>query len=128
MIDRRGLGLGAGHEEGRFRAVTDNADNLGATHLVADGQGDLRVVALDSLLGEEGVDFLKIDAEGMELEVLAGAAGLIARNRPVIWVETLRENMLAFVQGWCRQNGYCLAESVAYVNTMDYFAIPEERA
>ena len=86
------------------------------------------MVALDALLGDDRVDFIKIDAEGMELEVLAGAAALIARDRPVIWVETLRENILPFAKDWCRANGYCLADSVAYVNTMDYFAIPRERA
>lgn len=128
FVDRRGIGLGVGMVEGRYRAETASADNLGATSLVADPEGPLRVVPLDALLDGERVDFLKIDAEGMELEVLAGAAGMIARDRPVIWIETLRRNILPFAQGWCRANGYCLADSVAYVNTMDYFAVPMERA
>lgn len=127
VVDRRGIGLGAGRAEGRFRAETADADNLGATTLVADPEGPLRVVALDALVGEERVDFIKIDAEGMELEVLEGAAGVISRDRPVIWVETLRRNILPFAQGWCRANGYGLADSVAYVHTMDYFAVPMER-
>lgn len=33
------------------------------------------------------IDLLKIDAEGHELQVLAGTAGLIARHRPMIFVE-----------------------------------------
>ncbi|WP_102223637.1 FkbM family methyltransferase [Acidimangrovimonas sediminis] len=126
VIDRRGIGLGAGRAEGRFRAVTDDRDNLGATRLVPDARGDLHVATLDTLLGGLRVDFLKIDAEGMELEVLEGAAGLIARDRPVIWVEVQRANILAFAQGWCRANGYRLADSMPYVHTMDYFAVPED--
>jgi FkbM family methyltransferase len=126
LIDRRGIGLGAGRAAGRFRAETENANNLGATYLVADEAGDLEVVALDDLLGDALVDFLKIDAEGMELEVLAGAARTIARDRPVLWVEVKRENILPFHQGWCRANGYVLADSEAYVHTMDYFLLPEE--
>lgn len=128
IVDRRGIGIGAGRVEGRYSAVTENRDNLGATKLVSDAQGDLSVVPLDRLVGEDPVDFIKIDAEGMELDVLAGAAGVIARDRPVIWVEILRGNILPFAQKWCRENGYHLADSVAYVNTMDYFAVPEERA
>lgn len=126
LIDRRGIGLGVGRAEGRFRAETDDADNLGATSLRADSEGDLRVVTLDALLGDTRVDFIKIDAEGMELDVLAGAARIIARDRPVLWIEVQRSNLLAFAQRWCRANGYRLADSVVYVNTMDYYAVPEE--
>jgi FkbM family methyltransferase len=128
VVDRRGIGLGVGRAEGRFRAETEDRDDLGATTLVADPAGELRVVALDTLVGDAGADFIKIDAEGMELEVLEGAAAVIARDRPVIWVGTLRQNILPFAQGWCRANGYCIADSVAYVHTMDYFALPMERA
>ncbi|WP_127900737.1 FkbM family methyltransferase [Solirhodobacter olei] len=128
VVDRRGIGLGAGRAQGRFRAVLDDRDNLGATRLVEDPGGGLTVVALDDLVGEERVDFIKIDAEGMELDVLDGASALIARERPVIWVEARRENIVPFAQGWCRRNDYCIADSVAYVNTMDYFVLPMERA
>ncbi len=128
VIDARGVGLGVGAEAGRFSAITDDPDNLGATRLVADPAGKLRVVSIDALMGDARVDFLKIDAEGMEIEVLAGAAAVIARDRPVIWVETLRQNILAFAQLWCRANDYCLVDSVANVNAIDYFAMPRERA
>ncbi len=127
-IDRRGIGLGVGEGEGRFAAVTPDADNLGATQLVADAAGGIETRSLDALIGTARVDILKIDAEGMELEVLAGARALIARERPVIWVEVLRANMMAFVQGWCRAAGYRLADSTTYQNTMDYFVVPKDRA
>ena len=123
-IDRRGLGLGAGRGEGRFTAVTDNADNLGATRLVAAEEGGIETRSLDALLGEDRVDFIKIDAEGMEMDVLDGAADLIARDKPLIWIEVLRPNMMAFVQGWCRKANYRVVDSTAYLNTVDYFAMP----
>ena len=125
-IDRRGWGLGAGAGEGRFAALTDDADNLGATRLVETADGGIETRSLDALMGQDRVDFIKIDAEGMELDVLDGAAGVIARDKPVIWVEVLRPNVMGFVQTWCRKAGYRVVDSTQYVNTVDYFAVPRE--
>lgn len=124
-IDRRGMGFGAGKNSGSFRVQTDDADNLGATRLVADDSGGIETRTLDELIGRDRVDFIKIDAEGMELDVLEGARGLIARDRPVIWVEVLRENMMGFAQKWCRDAGYRIVDSTAYTYTIDYFAVPK---
>lgn len=49
-------------------------------------------VALDDLFAWEGLsrlDYLKIDAEGAEQQVLAGARTILARFRPIIQVEIL---------------------------------------
>lgn len=126
-IDRRGIGFGVGNHSGRYKAVTGNQDNLGATSLVEDPNGDLEVVPLDVLMEDAPVDFMKIDAEGMELEVLDGAKELIKNNRPLIWIEILRENVMPFAQKWCRANGYRVFASTTYVNTIDYFVAPKER-
>ncbi|WP_163851505.1 FkbM family methyltransferase [Pseudooceanicola aestuarii] len=125
-IDRRGMGLGAGAGTGRFDARTDDADNLGATRLVAQADGAIETRSLDDLMGADRADLIKIDAEGMELEVLDGARALIARDRPVIWVEVLKSNVMGFVQDWCRAAGYRVVDSTGYVNTTDYFAVPKE--
>lgn len=125
-IDERGMGFGAGKTSGRFRVETDDADNLGATRLVEDADGDIDVKTLDALMGDDKVDFIKIDAEGMELDVLEGAAAIIARDKPVIWVEVLRSNLLDFAQDWCRAAGYQVIDSTSYVNTIDYFAVPRD--
>lgn len=42
---------------------------------------------LDALLGETKVDFVKIDVEGLELNVLQSMSGLIQRHYPVIFCE-----------------------------------------
>lgn len=125
-IDTRGMGLGAGKSSGRFRVETDDINNLGATRLVEDNTGEIETQTLDMLMGEDKVDFIKIDAEGMELDVLEGAAALIARDKPVIWVEVLRQNQMGFAQNWCRNAGYQIVDSTAYVNTIDYFAVPRD--
>jgi FkbM family methyltransferase len=46
----------------------------------------LDIVTVDSL-GLDRLDFMKIDVEGMELEVIKGAEAAIAKGRPWVWVE-----------------------------------------
>lgn len=46
----------------------------------------IRIVALDSM-GLPKLDLLKIDVEGMELDVLQGGRDTIARFRPWCWIE-----------------------------------------
>jgi FkbM family methyltransferase len=127
QIDTRGLGFGLGTGVGRFNTNTPDRDNLGATRLEQAADGKIEVTSLDDLMAGETAELLKIDAEGMELDVLEGGQKFIAESRPIIWVEVLRENQLKFAQQWCRFNRYRLSESWFYVNTVDYLAVPEER-
>jgi len=52
----------------------------------AKGEETINIVPIDSLELPR-VDLIKIDVEGMELEVLAGARETIARDRPWCWIE-----------------------------------------
>ena len=61
-------------------------------------------ITVDSLALER-IDFLKIDVEGMELDVLAGASQSIPRSRPVILVEHLKTG---------------LEDIVKFLKTLDY--------
>lgn len=55
---------------------------------------DVRCLTLDSLnLGR--LDFLKVDVEGMELDVLAGGRETIARHLPIMLVERIKADTLA---------------------------------
>jgi FkbM family methyltransferase len=61
--------------------------NFGAAAIVPAGGGEAApVLAIDDL-GLGACHLMKIDVEGMEGEVLAGAAATIARHRPVLFVE-----------------------------------------
>lgn len=50
---------------------------------------DVKTMRLDSMLIEK-VNFMKIDVEGSEWELIKGAFGTIARDRPVIILETFK--------------------------------------
>jgi FkbM family methyltransferase len=65
-------------------------NNFGGLGLGSFQSGErVPVIPLDSQ-GLPGCDFLKIDVEGMEQDVIAGAAELITRHRPLLYVENDR--------------------------------------
>lgn len=89
-LDHLGIGLSSSTEEGlgmRFRR-----HNLGAARFVP-ATGDLKVVPGDSILREQKLDFVKIDVEGMELEVLSGLKETLAISKPAIFVECENNNI-----------------------------------
>jgi FkbM family methyltransferase len=103
-VDLSFLGRAVGAGEGRLRPFPSQTAGLGATHFVPDPMGEVPVVRLDSLaLGI--VDFIKIDAEGMEMQVLAGAATIIAVQHPILYVEVVDEGVGEFM-AWVDRNGY----------------------
>lgn len=97
-----GVGLGAASQGGfgmrRARV------NLGASKM-RPGEGTLEVHAGDSLFEDERFDLIKIDVEGMELDVIAGLEQTIARCRPLLCVEVDDENVAAF-ETWAEARGY----------------------
>jgi hypothetical protein len=86
--------VGVGHHSGKARLLLDGAErNSSAVRLEDDDDGDVTVTTLDeSLRGEPQVDVMKIDVEGWEARVLRGASEIIARQRPILYVETLESN------------------------------------
>jgi FkbM family methyltransferase len=70
-------------------------------------EGKLRPVqgiTIDSLKVPR-IDFIKMDVEGMEMEVLAGAAQSIAKNKPALLIETIKVDA-AKLGEWLIARGY----------------------
>ena len=63
---------------------------------------------LDDFYDGSRLDFLKIDVEGMEAEVLRGAEGLIRRHLPIVYVENDRKEKSSELAGLLRSLGYRL--------------------
>ena len=76
--------LGVGKASGRATLGPIDPVNSGATRLQVSATGQVDVIALDDLWPDlsESVAILKIDVEGMEADVLAGAEALIQACRP----------------------------------------------
>ncbi|PWC57551.1 methyltransferase [Azospirillum sp. TSH7] len=97
----------------------------GVLHLAGvamDAEGNYGALSLDALAGDRPVPvhrldglapdgagrirLIKIDVEGMEAEVLEGARGLIARDRPVLYVENDRPDKSAALIRLLGELGY----------------------
>ncbi len=85
--------------------------NIGAFSLVGasesrEGTLPMSLVALDDMKFRQRVQFLKVDVEGMEEMVLAGAAKLIDRDRPIVYFEVLEIERLAGAKQLLQGLGY----------------------
>jgi len=103
-IDLSALGVGLGAAAAGGYGMKRHDRNLGATKMKT-GQGTLMVMAGDDLFGDETPDLIKIDVEGMELEVLAGLGQTIARTAPLIFIEVNSANEAGFA-AWKTTAGY----------------------
>ena len=81
MVHRCALG----EQEGRVQLEIE-PDNTGSTHVARGATGDIPMFPLDHF-GLDQVDFIKIDVEGYELEVIKGGFETFKRNDPVVIVE-----------------------------------------
>jgi len=80
-----------GSQKGKGVLLGDN-DNKDPSYtnksLEINSEGEIKIAPLDDLVHDK-VDLLKIDVEGLELEVLKGASQIILRDRPIIFIESL---------------------------------------
>ena len=70
---------------------------------------EVRAINLDSY-NFPRLDLIKIDVEGMEMDVLAGGAKSIAANRPIMLIEVLKTDADA-LRAWLENAGYIIIPS-----------------
>jgi FkbM family methyltransferase len=95
-VDVRAVGLGSEAGEATFyRSTYDelgsfNAGNAGAWEASVEEAVSVPVATVDGLVADGEMpppDHLKVDVEGFEHEVLAGARETLRRHRPVVYLE-----------------------------------------
>ena len=98
-VDARSAGLGAAPGTIRVPVVDYRQDgNFGGISIGAETGSAVKLETVDGLALER-LDFVKIDVEGMELDVLRGGAETIRRHRPVLFVENDRTERSAGLIG-----------------------------
>lgn len=126
-------GLGA---EGGLGTLTED-ENLGAA-ILTPGHGNIPIRKMDQLAAKwPRLDFLKIDAEGMESHILVGAIETIARLRPVMLIEVnrpvlaLRHRTAENIFDLLTLYDYRYAPSEAHLSIdrpeLDILALPKEK-
>jgi FkbM family methyltransferase len=79
-------GLGSTKEKRIALIPTEHAGNEGASYWKPGAFAATAFIPLDSL-GLNRVDFIKLDVEGMEPQVIAGASKTLLHHRPILYVE-----------------------------------------
>lgn len=125
-VDDRYLGLAVGRGAGRADVV-DNpyAHNLGGAAVRLSEGGKVPIISADEALASERVAFVKIDVEGMEMEVLAGMERTISRWAPNIFVEVDNRNSDQFFD-WVGRSIYNIMGKVQrYPPCINYILTPK---
>jgi len=122
-VDHIGVGLGS-FECTAYPFTVYGKDNLGSTRMFntpdpAEFIEDhiryfkeppwkhqpVKIVTGDSIFADKKIDFIKVDAEGMDLVILDGLRTTIQANRPKIFIEITNDNLLDFHM-WIELNDY----------------------
>lgn len=102
--------------------------NSGAASLASTGVGTpVSVIPLDELVEDiHRLRLIKIDVEGMEQQVLQGANRLIAKHRPLLYVENDRVEKSKALIEWIMSAGYQLWWHIPPLfNPNNHFGIEE---
>lgn len=104
-----------------------NRDNLPEAERLV--EKDVQVAPLDSF-GIKNADFIKIDVEGHEMEVLEGARETISQSRPIVLTELKKQN-LSTADAWFEELDYrrCALEDLIGVrgHRSNHIYVPIER-
>ncbi len=91
---------------GNFSGVPFAEEGYGEIRYSATRRIQARCVKLDDALARERLDFVKIDVEGMELDVLKGGETLLRRHQPPLFVENNRPGKSPALIGFLQALGY----------------------
>lgn len=115
-----------GSSNGVGSVIPGSSTNLGTTRVELDASGSTVVRPIDSLpeVAARAVRVIKVDVEGMEVDVLRGSLETIARDRPLIFCECLTRQAVGEVESLLARENYYLADVFNYSPT--YMFVPRD--
>lgn len=106
IVELHNVALGS--TKGKVAMTNNEQDNSGAAHIDEGASGDIVLCVLDDFdLGR--IDFIKIDVEGFEYDVILGARKLLTKQNPLIYIEVFDENF-SKVDALLNELGYEVAD------------------
>ena len=84
--------MGLGRAAAKMQITRFDPNNYGATRFELSDGGTFEVQSLDAYCAKaklKTIDFIKVDVEGMALEVIAGAHKTLDRFKPPMWIELI---------------------------------------
>lgn len=88
-------------------------------------RGHVQVHRIDDQLDIGDLAVVKVDVEGMEADVIAGAIEHIARSLPVIYSETHTPESHGAVASWLEPLGYQMTRAIHMGSTMERWQHPD---
>lgn len=104
LFDLNWIGCGISETEGDSFGMAFRMANVGGGRMV-EGEGNIPAVPADVVIGDRTPAMIKIDVEGMEMQVLRSLKKTIARCAPRIFIEVDQQNNQDFA-AWVAANGY----------------------
>jgi len=100
--------MALGSEFGRGEIILPCEGNQGMAKVEKSAIGNIQIKTLDSLLLDrlDRCDVIKIDVEGMELEVLKGSEEILRRFKPMLYIECATEAEHSAVSEYLARFGY----------------------
>lgn len=121
------LNMGAGEKEYTGSVAQSSRGNRGASTLVKNQEGDVKIIPIDHVFSEDKIkplkgkkiSLIKIDVEGMEKDVISGALQTITEHHPVIVYECHKGSKLHEILNILQPLKYtvvnCLGRSPTYI-------------
>jgi len=91
-VDLRFLGVGLGASSHRACINIPQSFNVAGATFKPSRDGAFQIVRADDILRNQRPNFVKIDVEGMECDVVEGMTDIISASRPSLFVEVWNEN------------------------------------
>lgn len=106
-VELYNIGLGKEYCFANIKVIDEN--NYGMSKLDVTEKGNIEIKTLDSIIRDNRVtkiDLIKIDVEGMELEVLQGAKDVLYKFKPLIYIEAGTDSEFKKVLEFLSEFGY----------------------
>ncbi len=104
------LQIGAGAQAGRATVQTRDAANWGMNQLNENSDGAIEIKRLDDIARTGPVILMKVDVEGMELDVLRGATEILRTDHPLLYIEAATDAQRQPIEAYLAAFGYRIAQ------------------